>query len=702
MMRSSQVHSEDGSPGLYIDGQKVVPILYGLSDIPGSSSNTAQAQRNIKAFADQNIRYVTADTDLRLGWHKHSPFEVEPMVEEIAGVLQANPDAGVLLRLHLNTPYWWMRDYPEETVLYLDKPGIDNGETQRLIRDDASQHMRTSLASRRWLQEAGQLLAQFCREVWDTPEGRAVIGIQVACGIYGEWHQWGMDCSQPMKTRFRAYLREKYGTDAALRQAWGDPCVTIDTAHFVPDVSRAGDDGSFRDPVLSRDTMDAQYCIQLTVTEAITHFCRIVKENWGRPVLAGTFYGYYVGTGGDRSVISGHLLIHKLYEQRQYIDLLCGPFPYYPQNRSPQGVPLSRGLLESNRLRGMLWLTEMDQHPAGTENILGGDPARMDETVAQLRRNVLLPLLAGMGCWYYDHRLIPAFVDENSKNPYAGSMYRKSGWWESPALMKEIGRLWELARQYALRPYRAAADVLVVFDPLSRFAQSHVEGNEYGLLDAIARAGAAYDCIYLHELPKADLARYRCVIFVNAYRLTPAQRAEIGQCTQGKQRVWMYAPGFSDDRTLDPQNIQATIGMTVSRTEAQLAFRICPPFPAGTVEYPAADLAPLFAIEDEQAQTVAKYVGSEACAAARKGDDWYFALPMLNQQLARTIFEAAGAHIYCVSGDPILAGAGLVAINSFGGGKREITLRSGKQIVCQLPPMTTRVWDAETGETLLA
>ena len=50
---------------------------------------------------------------------------------------------------------------------------------------------------------------------------------------------------------------------------------------------------------------------------------------------------------------------------------------------------MSRALIESNRLRGLLWLTEMDQHPAGTEDYIGGDPNRMDETIAQPNANDL-------------------------------------------------------------------------------------------------------------------------------------------------------------------------------------------------------------------------------------------------------------------------------------------------------------------------
>ena len=50
---------------------------------------------------------------------------------------------------------------------------------------------RVSLASERWLRETGDVVARFCRDFAATPEGNALVGIQVASGVYGEWHYWG-------------------------------------------------------------------------------------------------------------------------------------------------------------------------------------------------------------------------------------------------------------------------------------------------------------------------------------------------------------------------------------------------------------------------------------------------------------------------------------------------------------------------------
>ena len=87
-MSKSEVRQENGRPVLYVDNQKMLPILYGLSDIPGSNSNTAQAQRNIANFAAAGIHIVQVDCGIHLGWHKVTPFDPEALIAEIGSVLK--------------------------------------------------------------------------------------------------------------------------------------------------------------------------------------------------------------------------------------------------------------------------------------------------------------------------------------------------------------------------------------------------------------------------------------------------------------------------------------------------------------------------------------------------------------------------------------------------------------------------------------
>ena len=89
-----------------------------------------------------------------------------------------------------------------------------------------------------------------------------MVGIQIACGVYGEWHQWGFsyhpDYGKPMVDYFRQYLNEAYPTEAALKVAWSDPKVTWDTATLAPPSMRdAKEDTPYRRPEKSAWVVDS-------------------------------------------------------------------------------------------------------------------------------------------------------------------------------------------------------------------------------------------------------------------------------------------------------------------------------------------------------------------------------------------------------------------------------------------------------------
>ncbi|MBE6644650.1 MAG: hypothetical protein E7612_04630 [Ruminococcaceae bacterium] len=706
-MKKVEIKNADGSVGLYIDGKKVTPVFYALSDIPGSASNTYYAYKNIKNFGELGINLVSIDTELRDGWYKSSPYEWESMQEEIAAAQIANPNAKVLIRLHLDPPYWWLRDFPEEQLLFDGVPGVDDGEESRLLRSEGMlpKRIRVSLASERWRKEAGERLRLFCENIWNTPEGEAIVAIQVACGLNGEWHQWGTDTSLPMQRRFMSFIREKYMTDEELQAAWGMPDVTLTNAPFCPSPKQPKDEDGFRDPAKSRHIMDAQYCIQSVVAEDIIYFCEIVKESFARPVLAGAFYGYYLGPGG-KNEIYGHLVPNLVYERRDVIDFLCGPFPYR-HNRQPEYMPMQRGLLESTRLRGMLWLTEVDERPAGIRDFPHGAPDKLDVTVSMLRRCSLMPIVSGQGFWYYDHRgpvrtpeerAVPGVFIKMGRNKYCNSIYRKFGWWDTPELLSEIGKMQRIYGKYTLNPYKPAADVLFVYTPESYFVREDKELAEYFFYDALYRTGVAYDCIYIGELALAEMDRYKAVIFMDAYYLTDAQRKLIKERTKGKEVLFMYASGYADEKSLSLDGIRDITGMKVCKTEPQKAYRVTKT--DKIYEVYAEEPTPYFAVEDKDAEILATYEGSRLAAAAKKEQVWYFSMLKLDYDIALDFIKASGAHRYTDSKEAVFAGAGLVALHTVTGGERKINFRNGKVISVTLPPNTTAIFDAETGERL--
>lgn len=691
-----------GRPTLVIDGQAVPPLMYGLSDIPASRAWTDQARRNIANFAAAGIDLVQIDLALRDGWRPEGEFDLAIPVRELQNVMEVSPDAAIFIRLHLNPPHWWMKANPAELVVYADGPAEDQGEPERLIARDCERMMRVSLASDQWLTDAGAKLAEFCRHLAALPEGANVVGIQVACGMYGEWHYWGI-CNEPdyspaMTNRFRRFLKEKYGNDQALREAWRQPEAELSTAG-LPGVEERNSsaDLPFRHPGSGHRAIDAIKCLQDSVAQAIVFFSRIIKQNWPRPVVTGAFYGYFFDTG-IRAALSGHLEVETVLNS-PYVDYLCGPHVYDSRNREPGGPGNARGILESVRLHGKLWLTEMDEHPVGTETCAGGDPARRSETIAKMQRSILGPLLHGMGAWYYDHRIVPS-----------GDIYNKTGWWDHPVLMAEVNREYNWYKRYALTPFTPAADVALVVDTQVYYhLVPTLEHNTLlpfisdDMMIATSHAGVAYDCLYLDDLELVDWSRYRCVVMVNTFVLNRKYRDLIKSriARNGRHLVWLYAPGYSDDEQLDVNLIGDMTGIRVKRVEPGRTMIISGgALPSGRCENPRM-VAPLFAVDDPRAEPLAAFAHIPGDAGARRvlpeSTSWFFSLPPSDPAALRAIFRQSGAHIYSDAGDAVNAGGNLLLVHSVEGGPRTLHFPNGRITEITLPPCSTTCFELETG-----
>ena len=157
-----------------------------------------------------------------------------------------------------------MQQYPEENTIYADTTSMPdiNWGLQRLMQEDAQNPTRTSLASAKWKTEAAVKLKEFLFQLKTIPEADHIAGIQVAGGVYGEWHYWGFinnepDMSKPMLVYFKQWLKEKYKTNNTLAAAWNDKTVTFDniTLPSLPERTTT-QAGIFRDPQSERKIID--------------------------------------------------------------------------------------------------------------------------------------------------------------------------------------------------------------------------------------------------------------------------------------------------------------------------------------------------------------------------------------------------------------------------------------------------------------
>jgi hypothetical protein len=714
----SKVSMHQGRPTVFINDQPLYPMVYALTDVPGGRWTWEEVpQHNIQNFCTNGIRLYQVDLAMDHIWFENGRLDISLARKQIAGILEVCPEAAVIFRFHVTAPKWWLYKYPDEWVRYADTEYKDEATIglPRIIESDNYPVRRVSMASESWKSEAGARLREFLAALAATPEGNAVAGIQVANGVYGEWHNWGFywhepDVGIPMTRFFRTWLKDRYGSDQGLQQAWNRPDVRLATAEVPSFEERQTTAGIFRDPHRERNVIDYYTCAHQLVADNILHFASIVKQSWPRPIITGTFYGYYFSVFG-RQAAGGHLALQRVLASPD-IDYLSGPQAYGPESLELGEAYRSRSLIASVRLHGKLWLDEMDVEPTTPIERDSRYDLRLQNSFADVRRNVLFTYTKGMGLWFYDFGVAGVDLDGFQYN-HRGNR----GTWDHPALMADIQEVKQLLESMLEEEYRSEADVLYVYDTESFYYTASLRGTDpvsntlidYNTLNAF-KSGVVFDPVHISDLRAIDLAPYRVVVFGNTYLLTDEEVEFIQNSVAraGRTLVWFYAPGYTDGATLDPERISKLTGIRVAPTSLADIPKILLSLPAdSTVTYKVGEepFGPIFMVTDAEAEPLGRFSETNEPAVARKSfadhTAWYVSLPNTGIEPMRHILWESGAHVYSRQGDIVYAGAGILAVHTKQGGRHTVTLRNGKNLSFDLPEgASTLLLDSRTGELL--
>ena len=736
--RKGEVRFYNNRPEIFINDQPVTPLIYAIPDPPpGRWAWNELPQHNIRQFGQiAGVNLVQVDLFLDHVWMQDGTLKLDTALMQIRGVLDSNPNAGVFFRLHVNAPRWWQEKHPEEAIVYSGAASVKDYKRVygSLINGDVDNVARFSLASDKWRQEASQTVSKFCKELSKTPEGNALVGIQVASGVYGEWHYFGFtqhdpDLSAPMTQYFRKWLKKKYNTSEALQKAWDNEKVNLENAE-VPGSGERNKTlhGIFRDPQKERNVIDYYEAQHLVVAEDILYFCKTIKESWPRPIITGSFYGYFYSLFG-REAAGGHLAIDTVLKS-PYIDFLSAPQVYYPMEGYSGDPYRSRGLLESIRLNGKLWLDEMDQQPPLVNRSDSNYKKSVKESIGRLRRNIMYTASKGMGMWFYDFGLAGISWEAEIVKPSAWSHTR--GWWEHPDLLSDVKNVREILDKALQKPYQSEADVLMVYDTRSYFfmVSQGQKTNVSNLLinwtaPNIMKAGVIFDAIYLSDLEKVDLSKYKVIIFNNTFVMSKQQRQLVHEKVMkgGRDIVWFYAPGYSDDTKLNVSFISELTGITLSETDSTtLPVIKTTGLPVTSFTYDIrkksskeessfqccdedSPYKPLFFVKDDKTETLGVYLKGNQPAIVRKKlpdcTSFYIALPAYEAGLMKGILKLTHAHLYSEDGDIVYSGSGLLSFHTKTGGARKLILKNGKSINLNPEENSTTILDNQTGEVLL-
>ena len=634
---------------------------------------------------------------------------------QVAEILAAAPDARLMVRWGSEVPLRWSAQHPDE---------LQASETTR--RRESSYASRLALDGRA---EMARRIVRYCEA---RPWGRRVIGY-MAFGQDEGTTNLGIedalfDQAPAMRREFRAYLREAYTDDAALRAAWGDATVTRAGAPLPTDTQWLADRQRWPhwpDPRALRRYQDYFAVMRrMLILQRHTELAAIkAAASW--PVLAATdalkqpMFGWLIRDAfkaeaqgmAYRNILlaSGSIGVGELLDDPA-LDGLITPADYTARSVGFGWEP--EGIGDSLVLRGKTIFVEDDARSWATnERITQGAWRNVAECRAGLMRN--LALAASRGHFPY-------------------WMNVGGGYFDDPEVLKEVAAQIPTRRRVLSRPYQPTEHVLaLLIDDESPLDENFTSGFQQLAIvrqrnDQLSLTGLPWRIFLLSDLARDDFPVCRAYLLPNLFRLTPAKEALIRAKLFRAGSVTICGPGtaISDGKELGAAGASRLLGFPLELVPRESARRVLvhagthlalagvngpevygDSFAYGPMLLPAADLAASGAVELGKASAwwecnraglVLKEFGRGAAGNGQPGprgpDDYAVAFSMavpVSAAVLRALARYAGCTAWSDLGDVVGASGNLVAVHSARPGPRTVRL-----------PQPYRVTDAVSGIVL--
>ena len=662
----------------------------------GVESWGTKQQGMIKQFAAAGYDIMTPDIFFQDLLKENEQFDMDTVHKMLAGYLKANPNARLLVRLDVSLPHWWIVKNNSERVEYAKEP-IDFDQP-----DDTKNALRPSFASEKCREYTFKKLEEFLNILRTFPESDRIIGFHLGGGAYGEWHPFGLflepDTGDVMREYFQKFLREKYTDIASLNAAWGTKHTKFENI-TVPDYNTriSTTDGDFRDPAKERYMLDYLEAHHKVVTDLVEGYAKYLKENWGRNTIVGIFWAYMFDSGSTGAIQSQGDVERMI--KSPYIDYFSGPYMY--TYRDSVGGCYLRSIAESCNLNGKIWLSENDMgsHLEGISQQLTktGSPA---ESVALMKRTFAYTFTENCGQWWYDF------------GSGSGSV------WNSSNMQKSLSELLNLSKTMMESQYRKNSDVLLVYD-MNAYNYMKIRFDDMvsvNLLDKLTnnlqKVGASYDRIFLFDLEKVNIKRYKMVIFVNDFEMTEIQRKYIKDnvIKDGRSVLFLYGAGYTDGIRNDTAFISDLTGMFIKKeTQPKNTLKLDVNLEGMALSLYCRDgIETYFSVDDISARVLGSYDNGTAGFASKNINNstvYFMGMPFSGDDVSflRELLIKAGVKIWAQGSGSIYVsvGGGIISVYSCFGSEVILTSESGGTKKVILDPKSTVYYDTKTLEVVL-
>ena len=678
------------------NGKKLSPFYY---DLPATFSSDPESRAHLVRNAVRSgvdvIRFKADFDDFWLGDGRYDFSKLEHCQE----MLSANaPNLFQIIIVRTGMPKWWLKQNPDdETRYYGDKP-------------IHQQKDRQALASKKYLQDASVALRTVLGFLRNSPYADRVIAIGLSEGWNSEWfwsYEDGMNrparsgFSKADYATFRSYLREKYGSDEKLAQAWNEPGLTFETITMpTPEEQDAGSLLTMLQPEKDMRLMDWFAFRNRALAEAITSLGKVVKEETQGKLLTCAYYGYLIAFSNifNRLQTVGHLGIEET-ARSPYLDWVWAPSYYTWRYSGMNDSPMQAA--ESYTSHGKMVIVEQDMRTFGeTSNyeIRNGQLSTVAQSVGAMNRAFGMAVSRGLGTHWME-------------------MYER--WFREEVLLELIRKQIDCYRSLPPVQGLTPVEVCIVSDQKSAFYVKHNagDGSHRALIGELVRRGNEMAVPFRHVL-LADLLEenripsHKFYIITNLFALTDNERAQLLQRFEREKAtvLWQYAPGaFYPDRGPSAEFISKLLGIKVAMEErlSSPQIKFSEGWPVQTYRNPVHS-GPWFWPESGFSNVLAHNdAGAPALVSwENHGVRHYFSSLMhLPIPVLRQLAATSGVHIYnAEAGDPLHIGNDVVFLHAKTSGAKTILLPEGMQLRAIAGPIqgvlqSGQSWQAQSGQT---
>jgi len=440
-------------------------------------------------------------------------YDFGPADEQIADLMRDSPNAKFICMVDLNTPPW--------LSVILGGEGDSFNLLGRLCSDP----------------EWRRVTAQYMRSLMAHMEGLyagKISAYVLSGGSTSEWYDYSKLAES--ESRSAAWNKEL--------ESLGRPPSDVPGRLAREHMSF---DNLLRDPQADGDALRYIGFCANQVVDTIKFFMKEARTVIRPEAELGVFYGYPLVLGSQR-VIQGNNDCEGLLKCPE-LDFIISPTGGFSAIGQGGG---DLGPTESVQLAGKSYLRECDQKTHAMNRKLSKHIFLREqwicwkneaETIAGIKRELAYSLVKQCPLWWFD-------------------MW--GGFYDPPVVMELLKNAREIYRENIHAPVEKVAETVLIVDPGSiYYLNQHDDSRTHWFYRDTKRVldllGAPYECYNFNDIPDIpDKGRIKLWLLPGIFEVTPEKQKILDQYVRrpGRTVLYMYAPGISDGKSLDPARVK--------------------------------------------------------------------------------------------------------------------------------------------------